>query len=195
MVGTIKHNKREVPDFVKKSKGQLYDTVFLKNDKCTLTVYQAKVNKNVIVLSTMHSSTSISEDSKKKPETILYYNNTKYGVDVVDQMARKYSVKAGSRRWPVHVFYNILDLAAINAYVIYKEITGNQIKRRDFILMLCEELAEKYSNARFTGAETSQNICGESKKRRTCQIEKCENKTIEVCKQCQNVYVESVPPR
>ena len=28
-----------------------------------------------------------------------------------DQIARMYLVKAGTRRWPVAVFYNILDLA------------------------------------------------------------------------------------
>src|ERR1043165_8175473 len=32
-------------------------------------------------------------------------------------MACKYTVKDGSRRWPVQVFYNILDLAGINAWI------------------------------------------------------------------------------
>ncbi|QQP41993.1 Uncharacterized protein FKW44_016523, partial [Caligus rogercresseyi] len=46
----------------------------------------------------------------------------------------------GSRRWPVHVFYNVLDLAGINATIIYREVTGKQITRRDFLLQLSEEL-------------------------------------------------------
>ena len=46
--------------------------------------------------------------AKTKPESVMYYNNTKNGVDVPDQMARAYSVRG---RWPVAVFYNILDLA------------------------------------------------------------------------------------
>ncbi|GFU05540.1 hypothetical protein TNCV_3291691 [Trichonephila clavipes] len=52
--------------------------------------------------------------SKKLPETISFYTSTKFGVNITDQMARKYSAKAGSRRWPVHVFYNILDLPGID---------------------------------------------------------------------------------
>ena len=38
---------------------------------------------------------SVGSDSseKQKPETIEFYNKTKYGVDVADQMARQYSVK------------------------------------------------------------------------------------------------------
>jgi len=39
------------------------------------------------------------------PETIDFYNLTKYGVNVINQMARKYSVKASSRRWPVQAFF------------------------------------------------------------------------------------------
>lgn len=74
----------------------------------------------------MHQDITISSSSKRKPETVLFYNITKYGVDVVDSMSRKYTVKAASRRWPVHTFYNLLDLAAD------KIINNCKIKRRDF---------------------------------------------------------------
>jgi hypothetical protein len=43
------------------------------------------------------------------------------GVNVLDQMARLYSVKGGTCCWPVAVFYNMLDLAAINAHVLLKQ--------------------------------------------------------------------------
>ena len=62
--------------------------------------------------------------TKKKPETVTFYNKTKCGVDIADQMARQYTVKAGTRRWSVAVFYKILDFACINAYVLYKK-TGD----------------------------------------------------------------------
>lgn len=51
-------------------------------------------------------------------------------------MARKYSTKVSSRRWPLQVFYNILDLAATNALVLYREVTGTKISWRDFLLKL-----------------------------------------------------------
>ncbi|KAF2883529.1 hypothetical protein ILUMI_22645 [Ignelater luminosus] len=94
IVGTMNRFRREVPELVKSSRGDLYETVLLKtdNDNCILTVYQAKPNKNVRLLSTLHTSITINTDEeKKKPETVLYYNDTKYGVDVADQMARKYT--------------------------------------------------------------------------------------------------------
>ena len=67
------------------------------------------------------------------PKTIKFYNNTKCGVDVADQMARKYTVKSGSRRWPLQIFFNILDLAAINAWILYNEKTKENILRKFYI--------------------------------------------------------------
>ena len=37
-------------------------------------------------------------------------------------MARLYSCKAASRQWPMHVFYNVLDMSLINAWIVYKEV-------------------------------------------------------------------------
>ena len=66
----------------------------------------------------------------------------KCGVYVADQMVRQHPVKAGARRWPVAVFYNILDLAGINAFVLYKKGTGDKISRRGFLFRLAAELRE-----------------------------------------------------
>ena len=59
-------------------------------------------------MSTLHPDVEITSDNnlKKKPETVLFNYKTKAGVDVIDQMARKYSVKAASKRWLIHLFYN-----------------------------------------------------------------------------------------
>ena len=69
-----------------------------------LTLYQGKPTKNVLLLSTLHLNAAISENKKKTPETVKCYNETKYGVDVVDQMARKYTVRTMAKRSSVHSF-------------------------------------------------------------------------------------------
>ena len=101
-------------------------------DMATLTVYQCKPKKDVCVLSSLNMFVELGELEKKKPETVEFYNKTKCGVDVADQMARQYSVKAGTRRWPVAVFYNILDLAGINAFVLNKKRTGDKFQDEIF---------------------------------------------------------------
>ena len=86
-----------------------------------LTVYQCKPKKNLCVLSFLHLSVELGESEKKKQEKMEFYNKSKCGVDLADQMARQYSIKAGTRWWPIAVFHNILDLAGINAFVLYKK--------------------------------------------------------------------------
>ncbi|KAJ8876547.1 hypothetical protein PR048_020992 [Dryococelus australis] len=103
--GTVNRAQLEIPQSEKTRKAPLYDTVVMKNYETTLTVYQGKKNKNVLVLSTLHPNISIGNDQKHLPETVTFYNATKYIVDVFDQMARKYSVNAASRRWPVQFFF------------------------------------------------------------------------------------------
>lgn len=64
---------------------------------------------------------------------VTYYNNIKFGVDVLDQMDRAYSVKGGTHRWTVALVYNILDLAGTNAHMLYKECTSSKIVWRKFM--------------------------------------------------------------
>lgn len=196
LVGTLNKIRREVPVQVKKAKEPLHSTVALKSNNMTLIIYQGKKNKHVLILSTMHPDFLIGTDSKKKPETIRFYNDTKYGVDVVDQMARKYSVKASSRRWPVHTFYNILDVCGINAWILYKECTATKISRRDFILKLAEELTANYRLSRpGPSLQFGRPVAAVESKRHRCQVRKncktdgksqytCAKCGKPVCKQC-----------
>ena len=90
--------------------------------KCFIS-YQGKKNKNLLLLSTLHPTLKIDNSEKKMPEVVHFYNSTKYSVDVLDQMARKYTTKSASQRWSIQVFFNILGMVAINSWVIYKETT------------------------------------------------------------------------
>ena len=101
-------------------------------------MYQEKPKKNILLLSTLQTDAAIAYNQKKTPKTIK--NKTKFGVDVVDQMARYYIVRTRTRRWHVYFFQNTLDLAAINAWVLYKEINSIKILRRQFLQNLAEEL-------------------------------------------------------
>ena len=83
----------------------LYTTKVFKHDGCTLTIYQAKTTKNVFLFSTKHFTVDTGDEQKYKPETVKFYYSTKFGADVVDQMAKKYIVNAASRRGPVQFFF------------------------------------------------------------------------------------------
>jgi len=53
LVGTVNRSRREIPKIVKDSRAPLHSTVLLKGDDVSLTVYQGKVTKNVLILSTI----------------------------------------------------------------------------------------------------------------------------------------------
>ena len=69
-------------------------------------------------------------EGKKKPDTVLFYNTNKVDVDVLDFMCRQLSTRAACRRWLLVVFCNILDLAGVNAFVLFRKSTGRRISRR-----------------------------------------------------------------
>ena len=55
-------------------------------------------------------------------------------------MVRQCSTRCQTRRWPSGVFYNTLDLALLNASVIFKEVNDIATTRRQFQMRLTEQL-------------------------------------------------------
>ena len=113
------------------------------------------------------------------------------GLDITDQTAREYSVKSASRRWPVYVFFNILYLAGINSWILYKPTTGENITRKEFLFLLADELAseEQATKEKSEIADTSRAGRRTSQVRKWFQIGHCNNnKTNTMCSSC-NKYV------
>ena len=182
--------RRELPAFAKCLRQRSFSKLMKAGDMATLTVYQGKPKKNVCVLSFLHMSVELGESEEKTPETVEFYNKTKGGVDVADQMVRQYSFKAGTRRCPVAVFYNILDLAGINAFVLYKKRIVDKVSRRDFLFKLATELCEDYIVERSSRkvllldlTHYRQLLKNQSRESKQCQIAaNCtRNKTSKLC--------------
>ena len=99
--GTNMPNRKHLPvELTKKSRSAL--SAF--KDDLTMCLCILKKNKLVLLLSTAHQSES------GKPEIVKLYNETKAGVDALDQNVQH----------PMAVFYNFLDIPAYNAYVLFK---------------------------------------------------------------------------
>ena len=113
----------------------------------------------------------------KKPSVISFYNENKVGVDSFDQMARLYTTRSASRRWPLAVWGNILDIAAINACAVYTKSSGIQLSQRKFILELIKHLRHQQQENALTSG---------SRKRGKCYKTGCNNAATFICSQCQN---------
>ena len=55
-------------------------------------------------------------------------------------MLRTYSTKAASRRWPLATFFNLVDITALDTYIICADISISTCSRRDFLIKLGESL-------------------------------------------------------
>ena len=197
MVGTIRANRREIPSQLK-SWGQfapLHSSEFLFSDKAMLVGYKAKKNKTVFLLSTMHSQPKIdTDDAKRRPEVILDYNKEKGGVDTADQMLRAYSTKSACRRWPMSAFYNLIDIVALNTYILCKDLEICQSRRTNFLISLGEilchrsmELRQRHKLHDFTTTPRLQQLADpplpQSRKYCKCCVK---NKTRSFCMVCKH---------
>lgn len=55
--------------------------------------------------------------------------------------------KSKSQRCPL-LFFNILDLVGINAWILYKQMMGEEISRQEFLFQLAEKLGTEYQKER-----------------------------------------------
>nr|CAH7737709.1 unnamed protein product [Callosobruchus chinensis] len=152
VIGTIKANKRELPpELVNVKQRPPQSSIFAYQPHCSLVSYVPRKNKNVLVLSTMHHDDKLDKDSGK-PDIIMDYNRTKFGVDVVDKMCASYDVSRNSRRWPLTVFFDILNIGGINMLNLFVANNNYEtIKRKDYLKSLAKDLTLPLMKKRMYG--------------------------------------------
>lgn len=144
IVGTVRKNKAFIPkQFL--TKRQVGSSVYGYQQTATLLSFQCKPTKSVIMYSTLHLGSQESEDNSL-PEIVSFYNKTKCGVDVMDQMVHSYTTKRQSKRWPVAFFANMIDVGLVAAFKLFtmnNEDTG--MSRLDFLDKVSSSLVLPYA--------------------------------------------------
>lgn len=154
VVATIRANRRELPlELTQIKNRQVNSSVFAFSKDMMTVSYVPKKAKNVLLVSSMHNDKVIDQSTgeKAKPEVVTFYNSTKGGVDVVDRMITSYNVARNTRRWPMVIFYGLMNVAAINAYIIYKANNPDSEfahKRRFFLKNLGTTLVKESMSQR-----------------------------------------------
>lgn len=140
-VGTIRRNKPQIPpEFLPARKRIIGSSVYGYSENITLLSYVPKTNKAVLLVSSMHSLPA-QDPEVNKPEIISFYNNSKAGVDTLDQKCAIYSTGRRTRRWPMAIFFRILDICGANAFIIFSNTKDNiEETRLDFMKNLAKQL-------------------------------------------------------
>ncbi|CAM4802175.1 unnamed protein product [Rotaria magnacalcarata] len=124
LVGTMRRNKKEIPRELQSYRQRPeQSSIFCFDRQLTLVSYVPKKGHAVILLSSMHHDKAVNNEQKRKPDIVLYYNDTKGGVDRMHQMIQTYSCKRKTKRWPMTFFFNLIDVGGIAAFVVW--ITKN----------------------------------------------------------------------
>lgn len=154
MVGTVKKNKPELRAEILQMKDRApLSSKFAFTDTTTVVSYCPKRKRNVILMSTLHKDAAVSSGSDKKPIIILNYKKNKGGVDSLDKLTATYTCQRMTRRWPMVVFYNILDVSACNSFVLWTHIhqgwnSTKKAKRRMFLEELGNSLVKPHIERR-----------------------------------------------
>lgn len=198
--GTVRKNRRFIPPCILETKGrEVKSSTFAFTEDVTLVSYLQKKNKNVIVISSQHHSNEVDDKREDgKPAIILHYNKTKGAVDTADQLIRTYSCQRKNRRWPMVFFQNLVDIAALNSFVVFTSVNRDyevekSHKRRLFLEHLGKELiapaiAVRRLPVAIPVVPRHQSSHQSSNSRKRIRCERCsresDRKTIEKCTIC-----------
>ena len=113
-------------------------------------------------------------------------------MDVFDQMVRLYTTHAATRRWPMAVWTNILDMAGLSSCILFRKASGSRISRHILILRLSDELTSAYvsNNKKSKLNDPEEDYQRPSGKRRKCAGKQCKNNTVTICQSCRKPTCE-----
>ena len=79
----------------------------------------------------------------------MFYNGAKGGVDAYDRMCVETSTSRKTNRWPVCIFYGLLNMTSNNAWIIHRYRPGNQrTEKHTFLHTLAMSLSKPLAQQR-----------------------------------------------
>lgn len=62
------------------------------------------------------------------PHIIKEYNRHMGGVDLIDGLIGRYHIRMKTRKWTNRIFYHLIDVAMVNAYILYHRLHSEKEK-------------------------------------------------------------------
>ena len=109
------------------------------------------------MLSKCHSSDKIEKRRQtrgvteviSKPQIVEEYNQHMEGVDMSEQQVLYYGYALWSSKWWKRVFFHLLDLALVNAHILFKRTSEKQLPEMDFRIEVTKGLLEGHCHANY----------------------------------------------
>ena len=151
--GTVRLDRKEIPDDFKKSVVKPGQMVCYDDGPILGLKWKDKSKREVSLLTTIHDKSMVKIPRRMKgapngiqeidkPLAIDKYNKYMGGVDKAGQLVQYYQYNDHSKKWWKRVFFHMLDVTLVNAYILYsKSITDKSISHLDFRIAVAEGLA------------------------------------------------------
>ena len=108
------------------------------------------------------------------PNMILMYNSGMGGVDLADMLIALYRIKVKTRRWYQKIFWHCIDIAKVNAWLLYRR-HSNQTKvpkrKQLSLLKFTTAIAEGLISANKVQPEETPGRPGRPPKRKSTDVE------------------------
>ncbi|KAG5887411.1 hypothetical protein JTB14_024610 [Gonioctena quinquepunctata] len=142
-VGTVKKKREIPPSFLPNKRREVESTLYGFREQSTMISYVGKKNKATVLISTMYDRI-FTDPETKKPEIIAYYNANKGGVDSLDEKCAKSTSSRRTRRWPLAIFFRILDVSVVNSYILHQCYKNNEVikEKAEFAKELAAKLVK-----------------------------------------------------
>lgn len=76
----------------------------------------------------MYNDRAVNQTTEK-PEMIHFYNKTKGGFDIFNQLNHSFSVSKKTRSWPLRYLYGMLDQASVNVLVLFRNKHNSELAK------------------------------------------------------------------
>jgi hypothetical protein len=140
-VETMRTNRKDFPDFVKRARLQKGKTVAALRKKQMTMKWK---DKSDVLVSTFHDNIKVDVISRKgviqKPYVVLDYNKNMGTVDRNGQLQSYKLAHEHLKKYCQKMFRYLLHLFCLNAFIIHNRKVG-RISRLDFLLTVAENLS------------------------------------------------------
>ena len=150
----MKQNRREIPQHFKPARQRDENSsifgIYQGSHNCAICPKEEQISCPPFISPLWFSNLQ----RFKKPENIEFYDKTKGAVDMLDQMCAVYTLLWATSRWTMAMFYDMVNIAAVNALVIYahnmrKDQPEKKIKRKGFLLRNAHDLVTPFVTQRY----------------------------------------------
>ena len=152
--GTVRNDRRGMPQDIRPKHMKLKKGDIVTRVKGHLSAVRWKDKRDVYVLTNMHpppvEGNFVDESGHAvKPHVIEDYNTHMGYVDKSDRMANSYGIARRTWKWTKKLFFHLLDLTILNAFLLHKS-NGGKMTHKKFRETLVRDLIVQSHEANVT---------------------------------------------